>query len=67
MVTVVLRTGKVLKYNNGNSITIEDGAFAVRDDGLIARIPLDIVERIEFFKPCKILREKSLRRIQRYY
>lgn len=67
MVNVVLRNGKVLVYNRGEGIAIEDGAVAVRTEGnddkggwLIARIPMEIVERAEFVPPCRIRRAKAL-------
>jgi len=60
MVNIVLRNGKVLQYNEGNSIAVENGTIAITKDRkyLVARIPLDIVERAEFEKPCRILKAK---------
>ena len=63
MVFVVLRSGKVLQYNAGGTITVEEGCIAIRPDGdkyLIARIPLDVVERAEFDKPCRIRRARKM-------
>lgn len=57
MVYIILRTGKKIKYNNGNAITVEQETITIRDraDGyLIARVPMDIVERAEFSPPCRI-------------
>jgi hypothetical protein len=65
MVYVVLRNGKVLQYNGGAAIAVENGAIAVRvsdHGGLIARIPFDIVERAEFEMPCRIRRAKGMPR-----
>ena len=48
MVNVVLRNGKVLQYNEGESISVENGTITVhtRDQKyLVARIPLDIEAR----------------------
>lgn len=69
MIYIVLRTGKVLQYNEGGSCEIEGGAIAIRPyDGksLIARIPLDIIERAEFDRPCAVLQEKKNKRAKRY-
>lgn len=54
MVTVILRNGKVLQYNTATTISIETGTITLgRGDErwLVARIPMDIVERAEFNKP----------------
>lgn len=60
MVYVVLRTGKVVRYNSGGRIAVEDGCLTVRtpckQEWLVARIPLDIVERAEFGRPCAVER-----------
>ena len=62
MVHIILRNGKRLQYNSGEKIGIEDGAIAVRTSGdtpfLVARIPMDIVERAEFGAPCRVARVK---------
>ena len=63
MVFVVLRSGKVLQYNSGGMITVEEGCIAIRPSNekyLIARIPLDVVERAEFNKPCRIRRAQKM-------
>jgi len=66
MVRVVLRNGKVLEYNQGQAIAIEQESFSIRHGGakgtewLIARIPVDVVERVEFDKPCRIRRAKRM-------
>ena len=60
MIWIVLRNGKVLQYNRAYACAIEDGAVALRTRNgtfLIARIPLDQVERAEFEKPCAVMRE----------
>ena len=71
MIWIILRSGKVLQYNRGNLCTVESGVITVcvggDNGGLVAKLPLDIVERAEFEKPCRILREpKSLRRKRVY-
>jgi hypothetical protein len=56
-VYVTLRSGKKLKYNDGGRITVKDNTFVISpEEGgyLIARIPLDVVERAEFSAPCRI-------------
>lgn len=62
MVYIVLRSGKVLQYNSGGVISVRDGCvnvFTPNETGLVARIPLDIVERAEFERPCCIRRAKG--------
>jgi hypothetical protein len=62
MIYVILRNGKVLQYNQGETVTVKNGTFCLGQDNgkyLVAHIPIDIVERIEFNKPCRILRAKS--------
>ena len=67
-VRVVFNSGKVVVYNEGGSITVEDGVFAVRPPKgkfLIARIPLSTCERIEFFQPCQVRWPREERRRKR--
>lgn len=71
MIYVVLRNGKVIQYNNGLAISTEDGSFAIRSSesrerSLIARLPLDVVERVEFERPCAVLREAPARKRKSY-
>lgn len=64
MIWIVLRSGKVLQYNNCGQCAVEHGALSLRDARgtyLIARIPMDIVERAEFYKPCRIVKEKKVK------
>jgi hypothetical protein len=66
-VRIVLRSGKVLVYNDGRGIRILNGCVEVspRDTAcLVAQIPLDIVERAEFAPPCQIYKERPLRRLR---
>ena len=58
---VTLRNGKVLKYNTANNynfvcnntvVDITDGKY------LIASIPIDMVERVDWTRPCRIYREQ---------
>ncbi len=66
MIRVVLRSGKVLLYNSGDSIEIEGNTIALRttgkNPGLVARVPLEIIERAEFALPCRIRRERLTKR-----
>ena len=63
MVYVVLRNGKMVQYNSGGAIAVEDGTITIRkdkspDDWLIARIPMDMVERVEFSRPCAVVKTR---------
>jgi hypothetical protein len=64
MVRVVLRNRKVLVYNDGDRVAHDDKCFSVLqgENGkfLIAKIPVDIVERVEFSKPCQVLKAKPI-------
>ena len=64
MVFVVLKTGKVIQYNDGGSIAEEGSSYAIRtrdNSGLVARVPVANVERIEFGRPCDILKARQPR------
>jgi hypothetical protein len=68
MVFVVLKTGKVIQYNDGNRITEDGLSYVITPTGratLIARIPVANVERIEFGRPCRILSAKKLPKARR--
>lgn len=69
MIYVILKNRKVLQYNFGKSICIENGMIALRDSNkyLIARFNIDILERVEFEKPCKSYKEKSILKIKKIY
>lgn len=70
MIYIVLRNGKVLQYNDAGSCVVEGGTITLRtfdEKGLIARLPLDVVERAEWQRPCKIMREaRDLRKKKLY-
>lgn len=63
MIWIVLRSGRVLQYNNGGACSVEDGAFVIRhadkERHLIARIPSELVERAEFERPCEEWQRKT--------
>jgi hypothetical protein len=65
MAYVILRTGKVLQYNKGQAVSVSNGCIDVwtGEDNkyLCARFPLDVVERVEFERPCEVLRAKSFK------
>lgn len=72
MVYVVLRSGKVLQYNTACAICVEDHMVTLRTDEvakggfLVARIPLDVIERTEFSRPCAIYRTRPLKNRRLY-
>ena len=62
MVYVVMRDGRVVVYNSGGAIAEEGVSYAIRtggEKGLVARIPVALVERIEFERPCNIYRKSK--------
>jgi hypothetical protein len=65
MVFIVLRNGKTLQYNNCKSYKIEGEMIVLyekansRTNEVIAAIPVAVVERIEWDKPCRVYREKA--------
>ena len=71
MIWVILRSGKVLQYNQATHYshssdwlelwTGKDGEFGV------AKFPSAVVERAEFYQPCKVMKEKPLRKIRKIY
>lgn len=70
MIFIVLRNGKVLQYNNVERCTASNGCLNLADrDGkfMIAKVPIDIVERAEWSRPCRILKAKRPREIKRKY
>ena len=70
MIYIVLRTGKVLQYNDAKRCDSSEGCINLYTEdgkGLIARIPLDVVERAEWLQPCVLLKTKTLKNIKRKY
>mgnify|MGYP003394229309 CR=1 FL=1 len=66
MMYVILRNGKVLKYNDANHLDILNDEYTLRrkegESSFLACFPMDVVERIEIMKPCKIMKEKRDRK-----
>ena len=62
MVYVVMRDGRVVVYNDGGAIEEEGASYAIRtrdEESLVARVPVALVERIEFRRPCNIYRRNK--------
>ena len=65
MVRVILRSRKVLIYNDADQYYHDHGiCYIQKGDYGRAMFPSELVERIEFKKPCRILREKALKDIK---
>ena len=68
MIWVILRDHKVLQYNTANNLDVVNGVLElVRKDGKgrkfwVACLPLEVVERVEWVKPCHTLRDASTRK-----
>lgn len=70
MMYVILRDGKVLQYNNAEVCGGDNGCinlYTKDSKFLVARIPIDVVERVEGERPCALLKAKSKRAITRKY
>lgn len=72
MLWVILRTGKVLQYNDANNLDVVGDQYEIVkkfDTGVKhwrACIPAEVIERVEWQKPCRILEEKTTRKRERY-
>lgn len=71
MVYVVLRTGRVLEYNAAGYVAVFSNFFELSEsrqaEGFIAKIPLDVVERIEWERPCRTYKQRPLRKVRATY
>jgi hypothetical protein len=71
MLTIVLRDGRVLQYDDANHVEQRDVEYTLRKKGgeeyFIALIPMDMVERIETVHPCRILKESRDRKKMKKY
>lgn len=64
---VVLRNRKVLLYNEAMRMSVSDGTVCLYPgdkEAIVCRIPLDVVERVEWYRPCRISRERELRKLR---
>lgn len=68
---VILKDGRVLRYNDANSASLVNSVFIIYNDiepnYFIAKIPIDNVERIDSIKPCKILYESRSKKNRQKY
>ena len=72
MLYVILRNGKVLQYNSGNFYCTEEKWLKVRLDDktpseAVASIPIDVIERVEWRRPCRVMRERKIPNHQAKY
>ena len=71
MIYVILRDGRVLKYNDANHVSRHEGEYTLRrkegEDYFIACIPMDVVERIETTHPCQIFKDKRNKKKMQTY
>ncbi len=62
MIHVILRDGRVLRYNDVNHLELRYGEYTLRikkeEDFFCACFPMDVVERIETVKPCQVMKDK---------
>jgi hypothetical protein len=64
---VVLRNRKVLLYNDAMRMDVHDGTVCLypkEKESIVCRIPLDVVERVEWYRPCRITKERELRKLR---
>ncbi len=70
MISVILRDGRVLQYNGTDNCKVIDGYFNIfnlKKDCWYAKFPMDVVERVDGIKPCKILKEsRDKKRMKKY-
>jgi len=64
MVNVILRSGKVLQYNEATCILTHNGCIELSpdtsNDYITAIFPYEVVERVEFSRPCRIKKAKPM-------
>lgn len=72
MLWVIMRSGKVIQYNTANNIDVVGDHYELvkKDDNgqkfWIACIPAAVVERVEWVKPCRVMREQPPRKTEKY-
>jgi hypothetical protein len=70
MIDVVLKDGRVLRYNYAENADIEGNIhyrIVDKKNAWISLIPIDVVERVEALKPCKIMKDlRDKKRMPKY-
>lgn len=71
MVNVIMRDGRVLKYNDVLFVAEENSSYFLRkkegDPSFVTIIPVECVERIDGSKPCEVLYEsRNKKRMVKY-
>lgn len=70
MLCVILRDGRVLKYNKANHLHHDEDAWTLRTSlggDWVATINPDVIERVDSVRPCDILREVRDRKRMKIY
>ncbi len=65
MVFVILKNGKVLQYNGAHHyftgpIWTDIKVGGGDDNGTLASIPTENIERVEFRHPCQVMKERKI-------
>ena len=70
MIYVILRDKRVLQYNQVTAMSTANGFVRLwtgkNNADHVAEIPSDMIERVEWSKPCKILKEYKRKSYRRY-
>lgn len=71
MLWVIMRDKRVIQYNTANNIdVVGDHYEIIKKEGgnkfWVACIPADVVERIEWVKPCRVMIEQPPRKMEKY-
>jgi len=70
MITVILRDGRVLQYNGADNADQAKDHFRIfneKTNHWFAKFPMDVVERIDGLKPCRILKESRNKKKMKTY
>lgn len=70
MVHVVLKTGKVIRYNYVDDYSSWNGMVSFNRKAThtcVALIPTDVIERIEWTRPCDAIHDKNGKQIKVKY
>lgn len=71
MITVILRDGRVLEYNEANYVSTSTNEYTLREtegvNTFIVILTKDIVERIESSRPCRIMKDKRNKKKMKIY